>query len=285
MPMLSVLDILNRTAEFFGKRGVPQPRLDAELLLAHALGCKRLDLYLQHDRPLPENELEAIRPLVRRRAEREPLQYILGETEFYGLKLKCDPRALIPRPETEELVERVVARLREEEKASPAAILDLGTGSGALALALATAYPDARVTATDSSADALALARENAEADRLSDRIQFIHTSWLKGVKGPFDLVVSNPPYLADAELEEVEPELKAHEPREALVAGPHGREALEAILSGARGVLGRGGLLAMETGAGQHAELERAARAASASAFVGERDLSGHERYVFVHY
>src|SRR3954471_14665010 len=155
--MLTVLEIIKRTTDFFSGKGIESPRLNAELLIGHALGLKRMQLYLQFERPLAEPELEKIRPLVKRRGNREPLQYILGETEFSGVKLKVDSRALIPRPETERLIEVTMAAL----STPPARILDLGTGSGAIALALAKHYPEAKVTAVDRSAAALALAREN----------------------------------------------------------------------------------------------------------------------------
>lgn len=158
--MLTVREIKQRTEAFFTQKQVPNAQLDADILIAHSLGLKRLDLYLDLDRPLTEAQLDALRPLVKRRAAREPLQYIIGTTEFYGLTLKVDARALIPRHETEELVDYIVGRLTE----APQRILDLGTGSGALALALAFKYGDAEVTAVDQSAEALTLAAENAEA-------------------------------------------------------------------------------------------------------------------------
>ena len=156
--MLNVLEVVKKTSEFFASKGVESPRLNAELLVSHALALGRMQLYLQFERPVSEAELAAIRELVRRRGRREPLQYVIGFTDFCGLRLKTDRRALIPRPETEFLVETLIARC----EAPPARILDLGTGSGAIALALARAFPLASVTASDSSRDALALAEENA---------------------------------------------------------------------------------------------------------------------------
>src|SRR3954469_18950528 len=152
--MLTVLDVIKKTTDFFAGKGIAAPRLNAELLVGHALGLPRMQLYVQFERPLSEAELDRIRPLVRRRGQHEPVQYILGETEFHGLKLKVDRRALIPRPETEQLVERVGEALAAAT--APTAILDLGTGTGALALALAQKYPGAAVTAIDQSEDALA---------------------------------------------------------------------------------------------------------------------------------
>src|SRR5829696_4388957 len=153
--MLTVLEIIKKTTDFFAARGIESPRLNAELLIGHALARKRMQLYLEFERPLTEVELEKIRPLVRRRAQHEPVQYIVGETEFCGLKLKVDRRALIPRPETEQLIEFVTVAL---ESSPPTRILDLGTGTGAIALALAQAFQAATIIGVDRSAEALALA-------------------------------------------------------------------------------------------------------------------------------
>src|SRR5882724_9418143 len=165
--MLTVLEIIRKTTDFLAGKGIESARLNSELLVGHALGLKRMQLYLQFERPLSEAELEKIRPLVRRRGQHEPVQYVLGETDFFGLHLKTDRRALIPRPETEQLLELITTRLT----APPARVLDLGTGSGAIALALAKQYPLAAVTAVDTSEDALALARENAEATGLAGQV------------------------------------------------------------------------------------------------------------------
>src|SRR4051812_36928551 len=193
--MLTVLEIIKRTTEFFAGKGIESPRLNAELLIGHALGRKRMQLYLEFERPLTELELEKIRPLVRRRASREPLQYIIGETEFSGLKLKVDPRALIPRPETELLIERIVTACGARPE-SPRRVLDLGTGSGAIVLALARTFPAATFVAVDRSPDALALAQENATLTGSTERVTFLASNWFSAVDGaPFDVIVSNPPY------------------------------------------------------------------------------------------
>ncbi|MBI2497175.1 MAG: peptide chain release factor N(5)-glutamine methyltransferase, partial [Opitutae bacterium] len=245
--MLTVLEIIKRTTEFLNKRGVEPARLNAELLIGHALGLKRMALYLQFERPLTETELEKIRPLVKRRGNREPLQYITGETEFAGLKLKVDARALIPRPETERLVELLQERLA----APPAGILDLGTGSGALALALAKIYPEATVTAVDKSEAALTLARENAEATGLAGRVCFLVSDWFSAVPPDrrFQLIVANPPYLSDEETRAAQPEVRDFEPALALSAGANSAAAVGAIIAGARAYLATDGVLACETG------------------------------------
>ncbi|TVP79240.1 MAG: peptide chain release factor N(5)-glutamine methyltransferase [Puniceicoccaceae bacterium] len=279
--MLTVREIKARTETFLTQKGVPNAKLDTDILIAHSLGLKRLDLYLDLDRPLTEAQLDALRPLVKRRAGREPLQYIVGSTEFYGLTLKVDARALIPRHETEELVDRIFAHLTT----APQSILDLGTGSGALALALASKYLNAAVTAIDLSADALALARENAAALGLTDRIQFLEGSWLEPLAGEarFDLIVANPPYLTEAEMETAEPEVVLHEPHSALVSGGEGLDDLRHILASAKDFLNPGGHLAMETGIAQHAALKQLAET---HGLTGEsmEDMSGRPRFFLVH-
>jgi release factor glutamine methyltransferase len=277
--MLSVLEIIKRTTGFFEQRGVESPRLNAELLIGHALGLKRMQLYLQFERPLTEPELEKIRPLVKRRGSREPLQYIMGETDFSGLKLKVDRRALIPRPETERLIEIVV----QQVPAPPAAILDLGTGSGAIALALAKAWPGARVTAVDKSAEALGLARENAEACGLAERVTFVPSDWFSGLPAgeQFQLIVANPPYLSDAEVSAAQPEVKDFEPRMALSAGTDSGADLARIMRTARPYLAPGGLLACETGIAQHQALIVLAQELGYNRAESLRDLTGRERYL----
>jgi release factor glutamine methyltransferase len=238
-----------------------------------------MQLYLQFERPLTEPELEKIRPLVKRRSNREPLQYILGETEFSGLKLKVDRRALIPRPETESLLENVFGRVT----APPATILDLGTGTGAIALVLATKYLAASITAVDKSAEALALARENAEALGLAARVSFIQSDWFSALsaEAQYELIVANPPYLSDLEVREAQPEVKDYEPLPALVAGENGLSDLASIIRSARGHLSPGGLLACETGIAQHAQLLPLAATVGYSRTESLRDLTGRERYL----
>lgn len=280
--MLTVLEVIKKTTEFFAARGIENPRLNAELLVGHGLGLGRMQLYLQFERPLTPAELEMIRPLVRRRGQREPLQYVLGETEFFGLTLKTDRRALIPRPETERLVELVVTR---PWAAPPAQILDLGTGTGAIALALAKHFPDARVTAVDRSAEALSLAAENADKTGLRERVTLLESDWFEAVPAGalFDLIVANPPYLSAAETAETAPEVRGFEPHAALTAdGNDGLGDLRRIIAQARTFLRAGGLLALETGIAQHAEMLALAGAAGLARAASERDLSGRDRYVF---
>lgn len=277
--MLPLLDIIRKTTGFLEAKGVENPRLNAELLIGRALGLPRMQLYLQFERLLSEAELERIRPLVKRRSQREPLQYILGETEFFHVKLKVDRRALIPRPETEQLCELVTLRLA----APPPAILDLGTGGGALALALAAFYPQAAVTALDASEESLALARENAAALGLEGRVRLLRSDWFSALEpdARFDLIVANPPYLSEAEAAAAMPEVRDHEPPRALTPGREGTEALAHILAQAPRFLAEPGLLACETGIDQHPRLRELAAAAGFARVESCRDLSGRERHL----
>jgi release factor glutamine methyltransferase len=222
-------EVLRGATDYLAARGVESPRLDAERLLARALGLTRMELYTQHDRPLTEAERVAARQLVQRRGRREPLAYVLGDWDFRRLTLMTDARALVPRPETEVVVERCLALL---QGVTTPRILDVGTGSGAIALALKHERPDAHVTATDISADAIALARENAARNDIE--VELIETDLLAGVSGPFDLVVSNPPYVLHGELAGLEPEVRDWEPELALVEA--GQTA--ALVAEARAVL-----------------------------------------------
>jgi release factor glutamine methyltransferase len=277
--MQTLLEVLRKTITFFEGKGVEHPKHDAEQLFAHVLGCKRLDLYLQHERPLSDEQLAALRPVVARRGKREPLQHILGDTVFHGLTLKVDRRALIPRHETEELVEHLIATLGQHP---PGRVLDLGTGTGALALALAHHWPAAEVWAVDQSETALSLARENADALNLSARVSFRQGNWLEAMDRTFDLIVCNPPYLTQAEWETAAPEVRDHEPREALVAEDDGLADLTLLVQNSRQHLTDGGLLALETGIAHHARLAEQAEAAGYTRHASLRDLQHRDRFFF---
>ena len=276
--MLTLLEIIKKTTEFLEAKGVENPRLNAELLIGRALELPRMQLYLQFERLLTVPELDKIRPLVKRRSQREPLQHILGEQEFFHIKLKVDRRALIPRPETEQLCELVTQQLAHP----PLTILDLGTGGGAIALALAAFYPQAAVTGLEVSAEALALARENAAALGLDGRVRFLESDWFTALEPGerFDLIVANPPYLSEAEMAATAPEVRGYEPRVALSPGPDGGEALVRILEEAPRYLGDGGLLALETGIDQHGRLRDRATAAGFARVESRRDLTGRDRH-----
>jgi len=277
--MLTVLEIIKKTTDFFAAKGIESARLNAELLVGHALGLQRMQLYLQFERLLSEPELEKIRPLVRRRGQREPLQYITGETQFQGLKLKVDRRALIPRPETELLVELAAAACATP----PARALDLGTGSGAIALALAQVFPAAAITAVECNEEALALARENAAATGLGERVSFVRSSWFEGLAADaqFELIIANPPYLSAEETAQTAPEVRNHEPNSALTSTECGLADLRVIVAAAPRFLAPGGVLALETGIAQHAELLQRARDAGFVRTESRPDLTGRDRFV----
>lgn len=254
----TILRVLQWTAEYFRRRGIPQPRSDAEVLLANALGLERIQLYLRFDQPLGGDELARFREFVKRRAAREPTQYITGRQEFWSLELEVTPATLIPRPETEVLVEKALELI----EGRPLRILDLGTGSGAIALALAHEAPQVSVIATDRSLDALEVAHRNARRHGLDRRIAFVAMDLLDAFMPstqPFHLVVSNPPYIGDLELPCLSPEVRTYEPMGALRGGgPHGIDFIVSILDRAPSLLPGGGHLLMEIGQGQENLLER---------------------------
>jgi len=269
-------EVLRLSAGYLSEHGSPTPRLDAELLVGHALGLPRIELYTNFDRPLDEPELAACRALLERRGRREPVAYILGRWGFHGLDLAVDGRVLVPRPETEVLVERCLALL---EGVQAPRFADVGTGSGAIALAVKSARPDASVTATDVSADALAVARENATA--LGLEIELAETDLLAGVEGRFAVIASNPPYIGEAEMAALEPEVAEYEPRLATVAGPAGTEVLERLAAAAAAALEAGGSLVVECGAGQAEAVRGLMAAAGAGETTAEPDLAGIDRVV----
>jgi release factor glutamine methyltransferase len=277
----TVLDLLRWTTQHFTERGIDTPRLDAECLLAHALGSDRLRLYLEFDKPVVESERAVFRSLVRARGrERLPVALLTGQREFWSLPLRVSPHVLIPRPDTETLVAAGLELL--PDPAAPARVLDLGTGSGAVALAIAHERPNARVFATDRSREALKVAQQNAEALGMASRIHFLRGDWTAPVRGAFDCVVANPPYLADAERSGLAPEL-AHEPAAALFAGPTGLEALERLCRDVPDLLSARGALAFELAPGQ-AEPVAAWLAQAGLATAVHRDLASRARVVSGH-
>jgi release factor glutamine methyltransferase len=274
---MTVLEVLQSTKAFFEKHGVENPRLNIEHLLAHVLRKKRMDLYMQFDQALSEAELEPLRLLVRRRASGEPLQHLLGTVEFLGRTFAIDKRALIPRPETEHLVEIILARSRSRQR-----LLDVGTGSGVIALTLAAEMPDAQVAAVDISAEALALARENAERHALADRVTFHRGDLLEGISGPFDLVVANLPYVRSAELSGLSREVR-HDPPMALDGGVEGLDLIDRLIASATGLLQ--GELALEIGHNQAPAVERALTAHHYRDIAVATDYQGRNRFVFANY
>jgi release factor glutamine methyltransferase len=242
---LTVGEVVGRTAKYFAGTGSPSPRLDADLVIGHVLGIARIEVYAQYDRPLTSAELDAARALVARRGRREPVAYITGRRGFRRIDVEVTPDVLIPRPETEMLVEWII-----EVAPEGATVLDWGTGSGAVALALSDERPDLVVTAIDRSADALAVARGNGV--RLGLEVEWVPSDGFAALAGRrFDLIAANPPYLSEKDLAAAPPEL-AYEPRGALVAGPRGDEVIARLAAEAGGYLAPGGALIVEIGEGQ---------------------------------
>lgn len=244
---MNVLEVLTAATGFLKDHGVESPRLNAEHLLGHVLGVKRLELYLQFDRPLGELERAPLRELARRRAEGEPLQHLLGEWDFCGRTFKVDARGLCPRPETEQLVETALRLLPD----GPVAAADVGTGSGIIAISLALERPQWRVTATDTSRDALALAAENAACHGLDGRVGFVEADLLPPEGGPFRLITSNPPYVSTAEMERLPREVR-RDPPGSLDGGKDGLDVIRRLVRAAPRALAPGGWILLEHGRDQ---------------------------------
>jgi len=285
----TVLRILDWTRGFLETKGSLTPRLDAELLLCRVLGLERIALYTSYDRPLVEAERQAYRELVRRRGTGEPTQYILGEQEFWSITMKVEPGVLIPRPETELLVEEILeaARALPQGVATPFRVADVGTGSGCVAIALATELPNARFVATDIEAIPLRLARENAERAGVHDRVEVQVADGLSGVSmepGAFDFIASNPPYIPDGEFEGLMKPVRDFEPRSALTAGPEGLDVIKPLIEAAAEptMLSPGGTLALEVS--DQAQADKVMALLENSGFVECRirlDYSGVPRVV----
>jgi release factor glutamine methyltransferase len=269
----TTLEVLNWTQKKFADKGIPSPRLEAEVLLAHVLGATRVALYTGFDKPLEEPELAGYRELIRRRLAGEPVAYLVGEQEFWSLPLAVDPRVLIPRRDTETLVE-VALRLGKTARR----VADIGTGSGAVALALAKELPAAEVVATDASEGALAVARANAERNGLAARVRLVAGDLTGPLDGVFELIVSNPPYVPRGQLPRLAPEVQ-REPRAALDGGPDGLDVLRRLIPAARAHLAPGGWLAVEHGHDQGAAVRALFIAAGYADVATTRDLAGNER------
>ena len=256
---MTVLEVIQRSAPFLEQKGVESPRLQIELMLAQVLKMPRLKLYLNFDRVLAEPELALLREMVKRRAAREPLQHILGSTSFCGLEIKSSRAALVPRPETELLAERAWQFLSTLNP-QPSTALDFGTGTGCIAIAIARNAPHAGIHALDASGEALALAKENAAANALAERITFHHGDGLAAVPQglSFDLIVSNPPYIASAEIATLEPEVRNFDPQAALDGGEDGLDFYRMLARVARAYLKPQGRLMVEFGDGQTDELKK---------------------------
>ena len=279
--------LLEKTGQYLKGKGIEAARLSAELLLAQTLGCERIGLYTNFDQEVPELVLARFRELVGLRAKHVPVGYLTGKAYFYSLEFEVNPNVLIPRPETELLVEQVVTMCRTSHFASPN-ILEIGTGSGCVAVALAKNLPHAALVATDISATALEVARKNAKTHGLTERIEFAEGDLFEalgsepGEPRGFDFIVSNPPYIALHEIPGLQAEVREYEPRVALLAGEDALAVHKKIVQGARNHLAENGKLLMEMGYGQ---AEQATDLLEKSGYLTEvrtvRDLQGHERVV----
>jgi release factor glutamine methyltransferase len=277
---MTVLEVLQSMSVYFKKRNIDSPRLNAEHLLAHVLGRTRMELYLEFERNLNETELATLREFVRRRRQGEPLQHLLGTVEFCGHTFLCDRRAMVPRPETEELVELLQSNIQNPESR----IADIGTGSGVIALSLAAKFPQAEIVAIDLSDEALALARKNAEQLGLNARIQFVKTNLLAEVDGVFDLVIANLPYISTEDRHLLSREV-LHDPEIALFAGTKGDELVRALIEQAPPHLRPGGWLALELGIGQAEALSHLLAQKKYHDICPKNDYSGTTRFMFARY
>ena len=279
---MTVLEVLQSTTGYFQKRNIDSPRLNAEHLLAYVLDRKRMELYLDFERRLRESELAPLRELVKRRGSGEPLQHLLGTVEFCGRSFRCDKRALVPRPETEQLVELLISHLKS--KIAYSRVVDVGTGSGVIALTLAAEFPKAEVVGVDISEDALMLARENAERLDLADRVRFLRSNLLESVQPDVDLIVANLPYVSTEDRQNLSREV-LHDPEVALFAGANGDELLRKLTAQAPSWLRPGGMLAMEIGIGQSEALVAALTEKNYHDISTDKDYSGVIRFLFARY
>ena len=277
----TVQRILEWTTGFLKQKGVESPRLEAELLLAHARKCPRIRLYTDFSTPLTDAERATMRELVQRRAKREPLAYIVGTREFYGRSFEVGPGVLIPRPETETLIDACLDRVPKD---APCRIVEVGFGSGCIAITLAKQRPLCSVTATDTSDKAMEIAARNVVRFEVGDRVTLLAGDVLRSVKaGPdlFDGLVSNPPYIQDNERETLQPEVGQHEPSEALFAGEDGLNVVRRIIEQAPAVLKPGAFIAMEVDPSQCEAVASLLIAGGFQATTVKRDLNGNERIV----
>jgi len=246
----TILELIKWTTDYFTSHAIDSPRTTAELFLTHVLNIRRIDLYLQYDRPLISSELETFKSLIKRRILKEPVAYILGHKEFWSMDFKVTSDVLVPRPETECLVEAASSHLLETGGGNVKKVLDLGTGSGAIILALASQFPDYLFFASDLSVNALKVASENAHRHGFEKRVHFVSGDWLypfRNDTGFFDLIVSNPPYIRSDDIEKLQPEVCNYEPRMALESGKDGLDAIRLIVKQAHTYLKHEGYLLLE--------------------------------------
>ncbi len=282
--------VLEWTTDHLRRHGSQTPRLDAEILLAHARGCQRIKLYTRYEGLLSNGERQAMRELVQRRAQHEPVAYLVGHREFFSLNLRVTSDVLIPRPDTETLVVELLERLKGQPEPR---ILDVGTGSGCIAVAVAVNKPDAQVTAIDISLPALEIARVNASQHQVAGRIRFLQGDLFatfqsrsgSGRTGSekFEIIVSNPPYVAEGEWETLQADVRLHEPRLSLLAGPDGLDVIRRVVAEASDFLVPGGHLLLEIDPGQAETVTELLRSQETYEEIGvSKDLAGKERLVY---
>jgi len=281
LQIMTVLEVLQSTTDYFKKHKIENPRLNAEHLLAHVLGRTRMELYLEFERALGETELRPLRELVRRRGQGEPLQHLLGTVEFCGLIFAVDQRAMIPRPETEQLVELIA---KCQLPSANCRIVDVGIGSGVIALSLAAKFPGATIYGVDVSEDALQLARENAKRLGLSDRIQFLKSDLLRNLDERFNLIVANLPYVATRDRQSLSREV-LHDPEVALFGGERGDELIHRLIEQAPSRLRPSGLLALEVGLGQAEAISGLLTKKNYHDIESKNDYLGVKRFLFARY
>jgi release factor glutamine methyltransferase len=279
--MLTVLEALNGASDYLQNKGIKSARLNSELLLAHVLNCKRLELYLFFDRPLQKSETDSYRELLKRRSTFEPLQYIIGKVEFYGLEFEVNRSVLIPRPETELLVEVVIDSVKKDEKIS---ILDIGSGSGNIAVALAKNIPSSKVIGLEISEKAVETSIRNAELNGVENQVMLIQKNILNGIdvaQSNFDVVVSNPPYISINDFDNLDPELRLYEPKIALTDEGDGLSFYIKISVLSRSLLKKNGKIFFEIGAGQSKEVKNILIENNFTNIVIRKDYSEIERII----
>lgn len=278
----TILKLLKWTTAYFTSHDIENPRASAEILLAHTLGLRRIDLYIRYEQPLIAEELDRFKGLIKRRVRHEPVAYITGEKEFWSMALRVSPDVLIPRPETECLVESAL-NLMTGEGRPPLRIMDLGTGSGAIILAIAKEKPGHILFAADRSVAALRMARSNAISNALEADIRFSGSDWFSGLKDEracFDMIVSNPPYIPSGQINDLQPEIRLYEPNAALDGGRDGLDAIRDLIFSAHRFLGSGGHLLMEIGHDQRAAVADIAAACGHYVDIDfDKDYAGHDR------
>ena len=281
----TVKDVLFWTSDYFTEKDIPSPHLNAELLIAHVLECSRLDLYLKYDKPLAEKKLSNIKKLIKSRASHYPIQYLLGSTEFYGISFFVEEGVLIPRPETEILVDAVISYIKESSQ-NTWSLMDIGTGSGNIPVSISNSFKDSEkdihILATDISEIALQLASKNIDKLEI-DNISLLHSDIFDKITGTFDCIISNPPYISEKEFKELPKEIKDHEPREALFAKEDGLEFYDKILQNAGKYLKKDGRIFFEIGAYQKEELSKLAEQYNYKIIDIKKDYNDFDRVLIL--